>query len=84
MPALLLIVAAVIAVVLLVKIATDPLGALLTAALVVTFLIALGFWIGFFVSLSLEFSGAWGNLAFAVPASVAWILLVRLRSRSVH
>lgn len=84
MPALLLIVAALVVVAILVKLATDPIGALLTAALVVSFLVAAGFWIAFIVGLNLDDSGAWGFLAFAVPASIIWVLLVRYRNRTGH
>ncbi|MGO1397780.1 MAG: hypothetical protein ACTHVY_07060 [Brevibacterium yomogidense] len=81
MPALLLIVAVVICIAILVKVATDPIGVLVTVATVGSFLIAVGFWIVFFVAFNQDESGAWGYLVFAIPASVAWIFLVRYRNR---
>lgn len=81
MPALLLIVAVLVCVAILVKVATDPIGVLVTVATVGSFLIAAGFWITFFVSFNRDDAGAWASLVFAIPASVAWILLVRYRNR---
>lgn len=61
--------------------ATNPLGVIAALARLIAFLIAAGFWILYAVMTAREEPGAWGYLAFAIPATIVWLALVRRRSR---